>query len=130
MKFEVQKADTISRNGRIYPAHVLAKAIAAWQPEVVSRQAFVFVANGTNTDTKVNDLVGVVTAVSLNSGLLVAEVDRLNGPSSSEIWPLLESGRMALRLTGIGNTTRREDGVRVVNDDYGITHLSATNNPA
>lgn len=118
-------------NQRIYPTYVLKKAIEDYTNEYIKKDR-AFVCNNPPRSENINllDVIGKVTHIEMDDYTVTADIEKLNVNDSANLWPLIESGKLSIRLSGMGSLTQQIDGTFLVNNDYKLLALMTTTDPA
>ena len=91
-----------------------------------------FVCNNPPRSENINllDVIGKVTHIEMDDYTVTADIEKLNVNDSANLWPLIESGKLSIRLSGMGSLTQQIDGTFLVNNDYKLLALMTTTDPA
>ena len=133
MKVKVQEADIANLNRRIYPKAVLEREAKKWMSGWINEnRAFVSRNPPEEGLTLLSDIVCTIKSLEMENSVLVADLEKLptdiNG--SDQIWELLILEKLHPRIAGIGSIELQPDGTYLVGDDFELTSIFLTNDPA
>ena len=130
MKFKVQDIDIPNKNGRIYSAPVLQRAIEKFNTIYIKEnRAFLCGHRPGLEEYSLSDIIGMVRFIGIENNKVMADVEKLNINDMEELWGLLEQDKLSIRMSGVGTLIRQLDGNYFV-EDYELERLIVTNDPA
>ena len=128
----VQVVDTPNKNNHIYPKHLLEREAKRWTNELIA-EGRAFLGSKPPVDGTLNlcNILGQITKMEVSNNALVISIKKLEIiPHSTMMWKCLERGELQVRMGGIGSFTKRIDGKLIINDDYELTSIFVTSDPA
>lgn len=129
MKITILTVDTPNKNNRVYPKFVFEKAINNARKQINERQFMVTKRILGEPAVQLSDVVAVVKDVVIEGVEVIADIEFLDANGGLDLAPLVEKGMVSVRPSGMGST-RENNGVSVVQDDYTLLALNLTNDPA
>lgn len=129
MKIPILTLDTPNKNGRIYPREVFEKALAKYKKDFIDeRRAMVVSRQPEQPITNLQDVIGMITEITIEDGKVIADITFLPNGLSCESG--VKCGKLFLRTGGMASVKKDENGNTVIQEDYEITHLFLTDDPA
>lgn len=132
MKIPILTLDTPNKNGRIYPRATFERALEDYKKNFVDEhRAIIVKLQPENAVTNLKDVVGIITGITIeNDTVMVDAVFFSNVPDGLVVETAIKSGLLHLRSGGIGSIIKDQNGNLIVQNDYEITHMFVTDNPA
>ena len=127
IKTEIVKLNFVNKNGRIYPAELMAKAIKNCNEAILANRMF-FVGPQSVISSTVNlkDVIGIVKKLTIEDNSLCGEFQFLdNMPNFRlEFIPAFVTGKMRMNLIGMGSVEKIFDDVFEVKNDFELISFS------
>jgi len=133
MKLKIQEAGIPTLNRRIYPKAVLEREVKKWSDGwIKENRAFVSKNPPEEGMTRLSDIACVIKKLYMEDNTLFAELEKLaNDVNGSDmIWEMLIANKLHPRIAGIGTTELQPDGTFIVGDDFELTAIFLTDDPA
>lgn len=126
-----QEADTVNRNKRMYPFHVLDENVKRLQEALKNRTLLGELDHPSDTIIHYANASHVITKLWWEGKALMGEGEILNTPSGKVLKTLIEDGiRIGISSRGVGSGTTNEEGILVVNESYKLITFDAVADPS
>jgi hypothetical protein len=118
LKGTLQKSDTLNQNGRIYPAHILAREVRNYQKFINENRALGECDHPESSVVELKNVSHIVRSAYMQDGVCYGSVELLDTPSGKILQSLVETGiTLGISSRGVGSTKSVGDH-QVVQDDF------------
>lgn len=114
-------------SGRIYPIEVIKKMVKEMRESIKNRRMICQMETPTRTGcVSIAEASHLITSLKIDNGnRLIAEIEILNTEKGKKLQEMLKNKQsISFHLNGVGSTTKNDDGIDVVGDDYQIFNIS------
>jgi len=132
LKGEFAKAETVTANNRMYPREVLVREVNRLQKEAQGRKLFGELDHPADGRTQFQRVSHIIRDVRLESdGRVLGEMEVIETAKGKDLKAIIEAGgAIGVSSRGTGTTSKRADGVEVVNEDYNLITFDVVADPA
>lgn len=130
IKCILQKANTLNRNGRVYPFPVLKKEVDKYMAAVQDRSAMGELDHPDSAVISLNNVSHLITKMWWEQSTLWGEIEIAETPSGDIVKGLLRSGiKLGISSRGVGSvkTVKGED---VVQEDFELIGFDIVSSPS
>lgn len=130
LKGILQKADTVNRNGRIYPFNILKREADKYMELVNERGAMGELDHPDSAVVSLNNVSHIVTKMWWEGKTLMGQVEIANSPSGNILKGLISSGiRLGISSRGVGSV-KTVQGSDIVQEDFELIAFDFVSSPS
>ena len=120
----LQRADTENQNKRVYGRDILEREINNYQKAVQEGRAVGELDHPDSSVVELQNVSHIVRELWWDKNEVMGKVEILNTPKGKIVQDLMEAGvKIGISSRGVGETTKTNEGVDVVNDDFLIIRV-------
>ena len=130
IKCILQKADTLNRNGRVYPFNILKKEVDKYMPLVQERSAMGELDHPSSAVISLANVSHMVTKMWWEGTTLCGEIEIAETPAGGILKGLLKSGmKLGISSRGVGSV-KTVKGQDVVQEDFELIGFDIVSSPS
>lgn len=127
----LQKANTLNRNGRVYPFDILKREVDKYQQLVNERSAMGELDHPDSAVISLANVSHVVTEMSWKGEVLHGKIQIAETPAGDTVKGLLKSGiKLGISSRGVGSVKKNREGQDVVQEDFELIGFDIVSSPS
>lgn len=127
----LQKANTLNRNGRVYPFDILKREVNKYQELVSDRTAMGELDHPDSAVISLSNVSHIVTEMSWKGEVLHGKIQIVDTPAGDTVKGLLKSGvKLGISSRGVGSVKKDRDGNDVVQEDFELIGFDIVSSPS
>jgi hypothetical protein len=127
----LQKADTLNRNGRVYPFNILKREADKYLTSVKERRALGECDHPADPIISLKNVSHLISEMHWDNQTLIGTAEILDTPSGNVLKGLLKSGvKLGISSRGIGTVKKDRQGRDVVQEDFELICFDFVSSPS
>lgn len=127
LKGILMRADVVTGTGRVYPRHVLEKAIKEYKEKIDKRQAYGTMEDSVGTVMlRLVDVSHLVTDMSMDGDDVNVEIEVFDTDKGKMLQEWIEAGEVRFGITGVSRVSVVEGKKKIVANDFQLISVSAS----
>lgn len=123
-------AETKNANGRIYSKKLLEREVKRIMPAVIDRRILGEISHPQTCEINLVQSSHVITDLKMDGNRIFGELETIKTPAGRVLEGLIESNiKLGISSRGLGSL-REEDGIKYVQDDFGLITWDVVPNPS
>lgn len=130
IKCILQKANTLNRNGRVYPFNILKREVAKYMELVKERSAMGELDHPDSAVISLSNVSHLVTEMWWENDTLYGQIEVADTPSGNILKGLLKSGfKLGISSRGVGSVKSQKEQ-DIVQDDFELIAFDVVSSPS
>jgi hypothetical protein len=127
----LQKANTLNRNGRLYPFDILKREVDKYQELVKERSAMGELDHPDSAVISLANVSHIITEMSWKGETLYGKIQIADTPAGDTVKGLLKSGiKLGISSRGVGSVKKNREGQDVVQEDFELIGFDIVSSPS
>lgn len=127
----LQKANTLNRNGRVYPFDILKREVTKYQELVGDRTAMGELDHPDSAVISLSNVSHIVTEMWWNGEVLHGKIQIVDTPAGDTVKGLLKSGvKLGISSRGVGSVKKNRENQDVVQEDFELIGFDIVSSPS
>lgn len=127
----LQKANTLNRNGRVYPYDILKREVDKYQQLVNDRSAMGELDHPDSAVISLANVSHIVTEMSWKGEVLHGKIQIADTPAGDTVKGLLKSGiKLGISSRGVGSVKKNREDQDVVQEDFELIGFDIVSSPS
>lgn len=127
----LQKANTLNRNGRVYPFDILKREVDKYQELVKERSAMGELDHPDSAVISLANVSHIVTEMSWKGEVLYGKIQIADTPAGDTVKGLLKSGiKLGISSRGVGSVKKNRENQDVVQEDFELIGFDIVSSPS
>lgn len=127
----LQKANTLNRNGRVYPFDILKREVTKYQELVSDRTAMGELDHPDSAVISLSNVSHLVTEMFWKGEVLHGKIQIVDTPAGDTVKGLLKSGvKLGISSRGVGSVKKNREGQDVVQEDFELIGFDIVSSPS
>jgi hypothetical protein len=127
----LQKANTLNRNGRVYPFDILKREVNKYQELVKERSAMGELDHPDSAVISLANVSHIITEMSWKGETLHGKIQIADTPAGDTVKGLLKSGiKLGISSRGVGSVKKNREGQDVVQEDFELIGFDIVSSPS
>jgi hypothetical protein len=127
----LQKANTLNRNGRVYPFDILKREVNKYQELVTERSAMGELDHPDSAVISLANVSHIITEMSWKGETLHGKIQIADTPAGDTVKGLLKSGiKLGISSRGVGSVKKNREGQDVVQEDFELIGFDIVSSPS
>ncbi len=127
----LQKANTVNRNGRVYPMNILKREVEKYKQSVLERSSMGECDHPESPVISLANVSHIVTKMWWEGETLHGEIEIADTPAGDIVKGLLRSKiKLGISSRGIGSVNKNREGQDVVQDDFDLICFDIVSSPS
>lgn len=124
-------AETKNANQRIYPRKLLEREMKRIMPAISERRILGEINHPMDPQINLEKSSHVITSLKMEGNKVFGELESLKTPAGKILEGLIDSGiRLGISSRGLGSLKKTDEGINVVQEDYGLITWDVVANPS
>ena len=127
----LQKANTLNRNGRVYPYDILKREVNKYQELVNEKSAMGELDHPDSAVISLANVSHIVTEMFWKGETLHGKIQIADTPAGDTVKGLLKSGiKLGISSRGVGSVKKNREGQDVVQEDFELIGFDIVSSPS
>jgi len=127
----LQKANTLNRNGRLYPFDILKREVDKYQELVKERSAMGELDHQDSAVISLANVSHIITEMSWKGETLYGKIQIADTPAGDTVKGLLKTGiKLGISSRGVGSVKKNREGQDVVQEDFELIGFDIVSSPS
>jgi hypothetical protein len=127
----LQKANTLNRNGRVYPFDILKREVNKYQELVTERSAMGELDHPDSAVISLANVSHIIIEMSWKGETLHGKIQIADTPAGDTVKGLLKSGiKLGISSRGVGSVKKNREGQDVVQEDFELIGFDIVSSPS
>jgi len=127
----LQKANTLNRNGRLYPFDILKREVNKYQELVTERSAMGELDHPDSAVISLANVSHIIIEMSWKGETLHGKIQIADTPAGDTVKGLLKSGiKLGISSRGVGSVKKNREGQDVVQEDFELIGFDIVSSPS
>lgn len=127
----LQKANTLNRNGRVYPFDILKREVTKYMDLVKDRTAMGELDHPDSAVISLTNVSHLVTEMWWQGEVLHGKIQIVDTPAGDTVKGLLKSGvKLGISSRGVGSVKKDREGSDVVQEDFELIGFDIVSSPS
>jgi len=127
----LQKANTLNRNGRLYPFDILKREVDKYQELVKERSAMGELDHPDSAVISLANVSHIITEMSWKGETLYGKIQIADTPAGDTVKGLLKTGiKLGISSRGVGSVKKNREGQDVVQEDFELIGFDIVSSPS
>lgn len=127
----LQKANSLNRNGRVYPFDILKREVNKYQELVTERSAMGELDHPDSAVISLANVSHIIIEMSWKGETLHGKIQIADTPAGDTVKGLLKSGiKLGISSRGVGSVKKNREGQDVVQEDFELIGFDIVSSPS
>jgi len=126
-----QRAGQPNHNKRIYEKKLLEREMGKLEESINERRLMGELDHPSHDAVKLQNVSHLITKLSMRGDEMIGEAEILGTPAGQVAQALIKGGvKLGISSRGMGSLTERQDGIKLVNDDFKLVTFDLVADPS